>query len=79
MKDYDKEKYVYSSCEITFDEKGSWSFNDDFARNATTYGIDNSSSSLNDILKNVFLILGEWDTFGINRSLGAPEKKLIFQ
>ena len=33
IKDNDKENYVYCGCEITFDGKSSWSFNDDFARN----------------------------------------------
>ena len=31
----------------------------------------------NDNRKNDLLVLGEGDTFGINGSLGAPEKKLI--
>ena len=35
----------------------------------------NSSSSHADDIKNNFLILGERDTFGINGSFGAPEKK----
>ena len=38
------------------------------------FGIDNSSSSHTDHLKNDFLILGKGDHFGINRSFGAPEK-----
>ena len=37
------------------------------------FGIDNSSTSHTDNLKNDFLILGEGDTFGINGSFGAPE------
>ena len=44
-------------------------------RNVVIFGIDNSSSSHTDNLRNGFLILGEGDTFGINGSLGAPEKK----
>ena len=51
-----------------------WNFNDDFARNVIIFGVDNSSSSHLDNIKNVFLILGEGDTFGINRSLAAPGK-----
>ena len=31
--------------------KGSWSFNDDFARNAIIFGVDNSLSSDTDNLK----------------------------
>ena len=38
---------------------------------------DNSSSSHTDNCKNDFLVLGEGDTFGINGSFGAPEKKLV--
>ena len=38
--------------------------------------VENRSSSHSDNLKNDFLILGG-DTFGINGSFGAPEKKLI--
>ena len=51
-----------------------WNFNDDFARNVIIFGFDNSSSSHLDNIKNVFLILGEGDTFGINSSLAAPGK-----
>ena len=68
---------MYSGYGISSDGKGSWSFNVDFARNATIFRVDNSSSSDTDNLKNDFLILGEGDTFGINGSFGASEKKLI--
>ena len=30
---------------IVFDGKGEWSFGDDYARNVTIFGLDNSSSS----------------------------------
>ena len=39
-------------------------------------GVDNSPSSHADNLINNFLILGEGDSFGINGSFDAPEKKL---
>ena len=68
---------MYSGHGISFDGKGSWSFNVDFARNAIIFGVDNSSSSDTDNLKNDFLILGEGDTFGINGSSGASGKTLI--
>ena len=72
----DKEKYVYSGYRISFDGKGKWGFGNDYARNAIIFGVDNSSSSHTDNLKNNFLILGEGgDTFGINGSFGAPENK----
>ena len=67
---------MYSGYRIAFDGKGSWSFNDDFARNVIVFGVDNSSSSHTDNLKNEFLILGEGNTFGINGSFGAHEKKI---
>ena len=53
---------MYSGYGIAFDWKGSWSFNDDFARNSIVFGVDNSSSSHTDNLKNNFLILSEGDT-----------------
>ena len=76
VKNNDKEKYVYSGYRIVFDGKISWSFNDDFAGNVIIFGVDNSLSSHTDNPKNDFLILGEGDTFGINGSFGAPEKKV---
>ena len=39
------------------------------------FSVDNSSLSLDDNLKNDFLLLHERDPFGINGSFGAPEKK----
>ena len=56
---------------IASDGKGEWSFGDDYAGNYI--GFDNSSLSHADNLKNNFLVLGEWDTFDINGSFGAPE------
>ena len=53
---------MYSGYGIAFDWKGLWSFNDDFARNSIVFGVDNSSSSHTDNLKNDFLILSEGDT-----------------
>ena len=44
---------------IAFDGKGSQTFNDNFARNVIIFGVDNSSSSHTNNLKNDFLILGE--------------------
>ena len=45
VKDSDKEKCVYSGYLITFGSGGSWSFDNDFARNGIVFGVDNSSSS----------------------------------
>ena len=66
-----KEKWVYSGYGIAFE----WSFGNDYATNAIIFGVDNNSSSHADNLKNNLLVLGEGDTFGINGSFGAPEKK----
>ena len=50
----DKEKYVFSGYGITFDSAGSWSFDNDTARNVINFGVDNSSSSHADYHKNNF-------------------------
>ena len=68
---------MYSGYEIGFDGKGEWSFGNDYARNGLIFGVDNSSSSHTDNLKNNFLVLREGDTFGINGIFGAPEKNLV--
>ena len=73
-KDSDKGKYVHNSYGITFDGKGKWRFDNGYARNVIIFGVDNSSSSHIDNLKNYFLILGEGDTFGTNESFDAPVK-----
>ena len=44
IKNYVKEKYVYSGYEIAFDGKVSWSFGNGYARNVITFGANNSSS-----------------------------------
>ena len=75
VKNSDKEKYVYSGYGMAFDRKDSWSFNDDTARNVIIFGVDNSSSSHTGNLKNDILTLGQGDTFCINGSFGATEKK----
>ena len=80
MTDNDKDKdnykkYVYSGYIIAFDGKGSWSFDEDFARNVIMFVVGNSLSSHTVNLKNDFLVLDEGDTLGINGNFGAPEKK----
>ena len=77
VKHSDKEKYVYSGYSITFDSASSWSFDNDFARNVLTFGVDNSSSSQSDNRKNNFLVLDESPTYGINGSFGPREKKSV--
>ena len=70
LKNSDKEKYVYSVYEITFDSTGSWSFNKDIARNIRIFSVDNSSSFHADNETNNVLVLGEGPTFGINGRFG---------
>ena len=76
IKNNDGEKYVYSSCGLTFNEKYSRSFSDGFGRNVMIFGVDNSSVSHTD-LKHDPLILSEGSTFGINGSFDAPVKKFV--
>ena len=66
---------MYGGYSIAFDGKGEWNFGNGSARNVVIFGVDNSSSSHTDNPKNGFLVLSEWDTFGINGSFGAQEKK----
>ena len=40
-----KSKFTYNGRGITFDREGSWSFDNDCARNVVIFGVDNSSSS----------------------------------
>ena len=69
VKNSDKEKYVYSCYGMVFDGKVEWSFDKDYARNVRTFGVDNSSLCDADNLKNNLLVLGEGNTFGINKIL----------
>ena len=69
----DKGKYVYCGYRIKFDSAGSWSFDNDVARNVIIFGVDNSSSSRANNSKKKFLVLAERWTFGINGRFGSPE------
>ena len=75
VKNSDKSKYVYSGYGIALDGKGEWNFGNDSAGDVIIFGVDNRSSSHTDNHKNNFLVLGQGDTFGINGSFCAPEKK----
>ena len=57
---------MYSGYGITFDGGGSWSFDNDTARNVIISGVDSSSSSHADNLKNNFLVLGLGPLYGVN-------------
>ena len=74
LKNSDKEKYIYSGYEITFDSEGSWSFDNDLTRNVIIFGIGNSLTSHFDNLGHNFLILGEVPTYDINGSFGYKKK-----
>ena len=69
VKSSDREKYVYSGYGIAFVGKGEWSFGNDSAKNDIIFGVDNSSSSHTDNLKN------EGPSFGINGSFGTSKRK----
>ena len=47
---------MYSGYGITFDSVGSWSFDNEIARNAIMFGADNSLLSHDDNRKNNFLV-----------------------
>ena len=68
---------MYSGYVVTFDSGGSWSFDNNFARNVIIFGVDNSSSSHSDNRKNNFLILGESPTYGFKEALVHQKKSLI--
>ena len=76
-KNADKSKFTYNGRGIAFDGKGSWSFSNGFARNVTTFVVDNTSSSHTDIQKSNFLIVSEGPTEGIN--VGTAEKNLALK
>ena len=42
VKSSDKEKHLYSGYGIILDSAGSWSFDNNAARNVITFGVDNS-------------------------------------
>ena len=67
---------MYSGYGISFNGAGSWSFNNDSAKNVIIFGVDNSSSWNTDNPKENFLILSEGPTYGINGSFGSPQKKI---
>ena len=70
-------KWVYIGYGIPFDGKGTWSFVNNYARDAIMFGVDNSSSSHADNCKNNFLVLCKGDTFGIMEALGHQRKRLV--
>ena len=76
VKNNDKQKYVHSGYGKTIDSAGSWSVDNDFARNVIISGVGNSSSSHTENCKNYFLVLDESSSYSINGSFGLSEKKV---
>ena len=70
-----KSKFTYNIRDVVFDGKGCWSFDNNTARNNVIFGVDISSSSHIDNLKNNCLELGEGPTKGINGNFGTAEEK----
>ena len=76
VKNSDTEKYVYSGYGITFNGRGSWNFDNDFARNVIIFLLEMLSFHLMlTIARKKILIVGEGLTYGITGSFCAPEKK----
>ena len=71
-----KSKWVYIGYGIAFHGADSWSFGDNFAKNAKVFGVNNSSLSRTDSRKNDFLVLGKGPTYDINGILAPAEQKL---
>ena len=55
VRNSNKIKHVCNGYAIAFDGDTPWNLGNDFARNVVFFGIDNSSSSHTDYLKNDFL------------------------
>ena len=69
---------MYSGYGITFDSGGSWSFDNDTARNVIIFGVNSSSSSHVGKRKIKSLIVSLGSTYEINGKFGSTEKKINF-
>ena len=69
-----KSKFSCNGRRIPFRREDSWSFNNEYARNGATFGVNNSSSPHTNNWKNNCLLLGETPTQTINNSSAAAEK-----
>ena len=74
VKNSDEENFLYSGYKNFFDSAASWNFDDDTARNAMIFGVDNNSSPNVENRKQNFLLLLEVLTFDINGSYCSAEK-----
>ena len=77
VKNSDKEKYIFKGYGITFESTGSWSFDNEIARNVIIFDLDSSSSPHSGNHKNNFFVLGQGPAYGINGSFGPLKKKKI--
>ena len=72
----DTDKYKCSGYGIGFDARGTFSFpSGGFGQNATTFGVDMSSSVHTDNKKKDILIIGEDPTQGLDGTTLTGEKK----
>ena len=69
---------MYSGYQIRFGSGGSWSFENNSARNVILLGIENISSTNVHNHKKKHLLIGEGPTFGINGSFGSAGKKVQY-
>ena len=68
--------YLYKGYKITFDSAGSWSFDNDTARNVINLVLVIVHHLMfKNNFKNNFLVLDEGLTLGINGRFGSLEKK----
>ena len=67
---------MYSGYRTTIGNSGSWSFDNNTPRNVIIFGVDNSSSSQSDNLKNDFFNIRWVSNFWNNGSFDLPEKKV---
>ena len=70
-----KIKFISNWQGIAFDRADSWSFGNNFARNAIVFAVDNSSSIHSESCENIFLVFGKGPTDDINGSVGTAETK----
>ena len=77
IKRSDKSNYVngFSVYGITFDGASSWSFCNNFTRNAVIFVVGNNSSSHTDNGTTNFLVLTKGPTDDINGIFGVVEKR----
>ena len=66
-----EDQFIYSDWGIAI----SWNFDNDVARSAASFGVDDSSPSHTNNCKNIFLVLGDGPTEDIYDNLDTTDKK----